>query len=56
MKVTFIPFIIGALGTVIKLAQLAGAVEYNNCTSAEVVKLPLRTVLDMTLNNLMMRF
>ena len=44
--------------TVLKLtlciAQLAGAVEYTNCTSAEGVRPPpSMSVLDMTLNNLM---
>ena len=39
------------------IAQLAGAVEYTDCTSAEGVK-PLlpNECPDMTLNNLMVRF
>ena len=38
------------------VAQSAGAVEYTDCTSAEGVRPPLTSVLDMTLNNLMVRF
>ena len=38
------------------LAQLAGAVEYTNCTSSEGYDPPPTSVLDMTLNNLMVRF
>ena len=38
-------------------AQSTGAVEYTDCTSAEGVRPPPPTsVLDMTLNNLMVRF
>ena len=39
------------------IAHSAGAVEYTDCFSAEGVRLPFvsMSVLDMTLNNLMMR-
>ena len=37
------------------IAQSAGVVEYTNCTSAEGVTLPTTSVLDVTLNNLMVR-
>ena len=36
------------------VAQLAGATDYTNCVSAEA-KTPLMCVLDMTLNNQMVR-
>ena len=39
-----------------KFAQLAGAVEYIDCFSAEGYLPPTTSVLDMTLNNLMVRF
>ena len=38
------------------LAQSAGAVECTDCTSAEGKDPPSTSVLDMTLNNLMVRF
>ena len=37
------------------IAQLAGAVEYTDCTSAEGQDPPPMSVLDMTLNSLMVR-
>ena len=37
------------------LAQLAGAGDYTDCVSAEWLD-PLPSALDMTLNNLMVRF
>ena len=37
------------------IAQLPGVVEYTDCTSAEWWD-PLTSVLDMTLNNLMVKF
>ena len=37
-------------------AQLAGAVEYTDCITAEGYGRPPTSVLDMTLNNLMVRF
>ena len=40
----------------INLAQSAGAVEYTNCTSARGKTPSPTSVLDMTLNNLMVRF
>ena len=47
----------GVLTSLLLLAQLAGAVEYTDCFSAEGVRPPPPTsVLDMTLNNLMVRF
>ena len=39
-----------------QLAQSAGAVEYTDCFSAEGYDPPPTSVLDMTLNNLMVRF
>ena len=39
-----------------RVAQSAGAVEYTDCTSAEGLRPLLTSVLDMTLNNLMVRF
>ena len=38
------------------IAHSAGAVEYTNCISAESKTLSATSVLDMTLNNLMVRF
>ena len=38
------------------LAQSPGAVEYTDCSSAEEYDPSSTTVLDMTLNNLMVRF
>ena len=38
------------------IAQSAGAVEYTDCTSAEVWDPPPMSVLDMTVNDLMVRF
>ena len=37
------------------LALSAGAVEYSDCITAEGVRLPPMSVLDMTLNSLMVR-
>ena len=36
-------------------AQLAGAVEYTDCISAEEYPIPRMSILDMTLNHLMVR-
>ena len=42
---------------IISIAQLAGAVKYTDCSPAgEKEPLPPMSVLDMTLNNLMVRF
>ena len=38
------------------IAQLAGAVEYIDCISVEGEDTPQKRVLDMILNNLMVRF
>ena len=38
------------------VAQSVVAIEYTDCSSAEEVRTPLMCVLDMTLNNLMVRF
>ena len=38
------------------LALSAGTIEYTNCISAEELELPLMSVLDKTLNHLMVRF
>ena len=38
------------------IAQLAWAVEYTDSTSAVGIRPPAMSVLDMTLNNLMVRF
>ena len=42
--------------TEINAAQSAGGVEYTDCTSAEGLHPPPMSALDMTLNNLMVRF
>ena len=49
-------FIVYGFFSQVNFAQLAGAVEYTDCNSAESKDPHSTSVLDMTLNNLMVRF
>ena len=49
-------YLIVLLSKYTNIAQSAGAVEYPDCFSADGQDCPLTSVLDMTLNNLMVRF
>ena len=44
------------MSTISTVAQSTGAVEYTDCFSAEGIDPPTTSVLDMTLNNLMVKF